>query len=77
MSYVKTSNPTQFDDQEREGVYFVTSPTTRRTFGSHSKIIDHATNFIQRGDCDEFLIVKVVGRIKKRPVPVEYVKIEN
>lgn len=72
---VSTSAPSCFDDGE--GHYFVMSPQVRRTFGDHEHAITHATNLIRNENCDEFLIVKVVGRVRKKPIPVEYVNLDD
>jgi hypothetical protein len=69
---VKTTNASSYN--EGKGKFFVMSPNTRRTFTDHGGAIDHATNLIRVGNSDEFLIVKVVGRVRKKPIPVEYIE---
>lgn len=78
MTYkpVKTTNTSTFD--EGNGNYFVMAPSTVRTFTSHPGAIDHASNLIYDGGSglDEYLIVKVIGRVRKKPVPLEYISEE-
>lgn len=68
---VKTTKASAYADGN--GKFFVMSPNTRRTFTDHPGAITHATNLIRNGNSDEFLIVKVVGRVRKKPIPVEYI----
>lgn len=72
---VKTTNTSTYD--EGKGSCFVMASTTVRTFTDHSGAIDHATNLIREGysGLEEYLIVKVVGRVRKKPIPVEYVPV--
>lgn len=72
---VSTTNTSTFD--EGEGNHFVMGVNTIRTFVSHSGAIDHATNLIRDGQQDEYLIVKVVGRVRKKPLPVEYMAVRD
>jgi hypothetical protein len=67
---VPTSNASSYKDGK--GKYFIMSPNVRRTFGDEACAVEHATNYIRAGNSDEFLIVKVVGRVRKKPIPVEY-----
>jgi hypothetical protein len=72
---VSTTNPSAFDDGF--GNFFVMSPNVRRTYTSHPGAIDHAVNLIHSDNADEFLIVKVVGRVRKKRPPVEYIPVES
>lgn len=69
---VETTKPSKYDDGF--GKHFVMSPNVRRTFCHHGGAVEHATNLIRNGNSDEFLIVKVVGRVRKKPIPVEYIE---
>jgi hypothetical protein len=71
---VSTTNPSSFN--EGRGNFFVMSPNVRRTYASHAGAIDHAANLIYAENADEFLIVKVVGRVRKKRPPLEYVSEE-
>lgn len=72
--YVKTTNPSSYD--EGRGGFFVMSPNVRRTYTSHAGAVDHAANLIYADNADEFLIVKVIGRVRKKRPPIEYVSEE-
>ena len=73
---VSTTKTSRFDDAP--GPFFVMGVNTRRTFSETEEAAkDHAHNIIDSGDCDEMLIVKVVGRIYRKKTPVEYESFED
>jgi hypothetical protein len=79
MLRVSTTDLSQFDDGK--GKFFVMAKTTRRTFCKTEEAAkDHAINILEEGNAavDEFLIVKVVGRLKLKWVkpPVDYKKVK-
>ena len=73
---VSSTRTSKFDDGP--GAYFVMGVNTKRTFSeSEEGAKVHAHNIIDRGDCDEMLIVKVVGHIYRKMTPVEYESFED
>lgn len=70
QDYVATTKPSRFSDGR--GSYFVTTDTTNRTFTSDiGDAVEHAGNLLYKDgqNAEEFLIVKVVARVKKKPQP--------
>jgi hypothetical protein len=66
---VKTTNASGYDP--KTGNFAVVGVNTRRSWKKNfSDAVEHATHLIDAGNSDEFLIVKVVGRVKRKPTPV-------
>jgi hypothetical protein len=73
----KTTKTSTFD--EGDGRFLVMASGTKRTFAADlGGAVDHAAQLIHNGNCDEFLILKVVARVKMKvafpPVDVELIK---
>lgn len=72
---VSTTKAGKFDSREEGNTHFVTAANVSRTFTTHDGAIDHATNLItELGGCEDYLIVKVVGRVRKK-IPIEYIEV--
>lgn len=71
---VETTNASAFDDGK--GKFFVMSSKTRRTFcSSEGEARKHADNLIEKGEDEEMLVVRVVGRVRKKKTPTEYKRV--
>ena len=78
MSYQRVSTTKTSSFGDGEGRFFIQASATRRTFCVDKEAaIDHAQNLIDQGDCEEFLIVEVVGVLRKAPTPVVYVSLRS
>lgn len=79
MPPVDTTDANKFDDGEH-GKFCVMGAETRRTFcKTEQAAVTHAENLLESKGQDseqEFLIVKVVGRVRYKTRPKEYIKVK-
>lgn len=68
---VKTSNTSKFSEHSVRS-YVIMGAETKRTWCPDVEgAVEHATNLMNAGNADEFLVLKVVGIVKRNGITFE------